>query len=141
MMKFSLQRLKTLKLFTDVKSHVVLHFDYFEILAARFIQPENIEECTANSYRYVLGGLYIYRQPTIVVFRAGIHRQPLLKFSPCRLLPINIIIFLVAGTSMRDTPVRSYKPEQVKCFGTILPYRSRQFQIITISLLKKAGNS
>ena len=36
---------------------------------------------TPPTHDNALGGWYIYRQPTIIVFRAGLYRQQLLKFS------------------------------------------------------------
>ena len=70
------QGLKTLKLFTDVKSHVVLLVDHFEILA-RFIYPGNIEEYAGN-----------FSHPCI---RSLVH-IPALKISsfPCQLIPATI---------------------------------------------------
>ena len=45
-----------------------------------------------------LGGWYIYWQPAIVVFRAGLYQQPLLKFFPChQLLVTTVNFFVVAG--------------------------------------------
>ena len=39
------------------------------------------ERVTSPTHDNALGGWYIYRQPTIVVFLVGLFRQPLLKFS------------------------------------------------------------
>ena len=36
---------------------------------------------TSPTHDNALGGWYIYQQPRIIVFRAGLYRQPLLKFS------------------------------------------------------------
>ena len=36
---------------------------------------------TSPTHDSALEGWYIYRQPTIIVFRPGLYRQPLLKFS------------------------------------------------------------
>ena len=79
-MKFFLAKTKSLKLLTYVKSHVVLLVDHFKILAG-FISPEILKNApvTSPTYDNALGGWCICRQPTIVVFRAGLYRQPLFK--------------------------------------------------------------
>ena len=57
---------------------------------------EILKNAWVTSPTHALGGWYIYRQPTIEIFRTGLYRQRLLKFFRA--------IFLVAGTGTQDTP-------------------------------------
>ena len=77
---FFLQGLKTLKLFTDVKSH---EFFFSTILknGRDSFSLGILKNAQVASPTNALGGWYIYWQPAIVVFRAGLYQQPLLKFS------------------------------------------------------------
>ena len=80
-------KLKSLELFTYVKSHVVLLVDHFKILAGS-ISPEILKKApvTSPTHDNALEGWCICRQPTIVVFRAGLYRQPLFKGRLMRIL-------------------------------------------------------
>ena len=84
---FFLHGLKILKFSTYVKSHVVLLVDHFKILAGS-ISPEILKKApvTSPTHDNALEGWCICRQPTIVVFRAGLYRQPLFKGRLMRIL-------------------------------------------------------
>ena len=55
-------------------SSIILKY-WWDLFSLEILKTERVTSLTD-----AIGGWYIYRQPTIVVFHASLYRQPLLKF-------------------------------------------------------------